>query len=48
MCIKFEISFKEVESQKSGSGDVRLLGPHEVAKLCVGYGLSEWVLTKAE
>jgi len=39
---------KEVEVQKSGSGDVRLLGPREVAKLCVDYGLSEWVLTKAE
>lgn len=39
---------KEIADQKSDRTEVRLLGPREVAKLSVDYGLSEWIMTKAE
>lgn len=38
---------KEIRDRKEG-GDVRLLGPKEVAKLSVDYGLSQWIMAKAE
>jgi hypothetical protein len=39
---------KELESQKSKSSYLTVLGPRQVAQLCVDYGLSEWVMAKAE
>ncbi len=39
---------KEITDQKSDRSEMRLLGPREVAKLSVDYGLCEWIMTKAE
>ncbi len=38
---------KGLAAKVGSTGDVGILGPREGAKLCVGYGLSEWIPEKA-
>jgi hypothetical protein len=39
---------KALESMEPGEDDLRYLGPKQVAKLCVDYGLADWLISKAE
>ena len=37
-----------LEKMEPGDNDLRYLGPKEVAKLCIDYGLADWIIGKAD